>query len=52
MDERWFFEEFQWLFKNKSNKNIIKIPDTVIIKNSLPCYWFFTSRDGLMKKKN
>ena len=22
-----------------------------VIKNSLPCYWFFTSKEGLMKKK-
>ena len=28
-----------------------KIPDSVIIKNSLPCNCFFTCKEGLMKKK-
>jgi len=41
------------MFKHTSNFiETKKIPDSVIFKNSLPCYWFFTNKDGIMKKKS
>jgi hypothetical protein len=30
----------------------VSIPDTVVYKYRQPCFWFFTSKDGSIKKKN
>ena len=30
----------------------VAIPDTVVYKYRQPCFWFFTSKDGSLKKKN
>ena len=41
-------------FKDRLNNNEamkINLPDTVIYRNGKPCYWYFTARDGCIRRK-
>ncbi len=36
---------------NNSASLHLDLPDTVIYRNGKPCYWYFTARDGSIKRK-
>jgi hypothetical protein len=45
---------YLWL-KNKMDNNApikLNLPDTIVYRSGKPCYWYFTARDGSIKRKN
>ena len=43
---------YLWCKDDESSGPVINVPDTIIFIFCQPAYWYFTSRDGKIKKKN
>ena len=60
MDPTQIRNEIEWLYSTlwykppsfRQPKFPFKLPDTVIVRDGRVKHWFFTSKDGLLLKKN